>query len=331
MRNQTFRTQIEIEGLGVEMTYNRPLFLLGSCFAQTMAARLEQARLPHLVNTHGILFNPISIASAINDVVYQRSYHLKDLEQLNGQFFSWCHHGDFKGADAQVVLDQINASLDAGFETLQKASHVIITLGTSEVFQKDGIVVGNCHKAPGDWFQRRMLSQGEVESALQQIITNIRSLNATAEIVFTVSPVRYKNIGAIGNSRSKARLLLAIEEVISEKNGVRYFPAFEIMMDELRDYRFYADDMMHPSKQAKDYIFDAFMNSAASASVMDQMEKIKRFTQSLLHRPITSDSEQLREFYKQRLSALEAIRGQFPTVDFSGDEVKLKARLEELE
>lgn len=262
-----FRTTIAPpKGLQGTITHSRPVVLIGSCFTDNIGSRLVQRGFDAAVNPCGTLYNPASIASTLLDILYQRPFTADDIFEYQGKWHSLSHHSRFSADTQQECLDKINAATALAAEKLKSASTLIITFGTAFIFRhkETNQVVANCHKLHPDTFTRERLSATQIHGLWKKMIRELLARNPEMKIIFTVSPIRHLADGAHGNQLSKATLLLAVERLAEDfPENVVYFPAYEIMMDDLRDYRFYAADMVHPSEVAVDYIYSLF-----SASVM---------------------------------------------------------------
>ena len=244
-----FRTRVELPEKGPEIKHSDSLMLWGSCFAENVGNLLTDNKFSCDVNPFGILYNPLSIAKALQQLLEEKVYELSDLEYRNGQWFSLMHHTSFSSADSRQTLQCINERLESAARSLKTVNWMIFTWGTARVYEwkENGEVVGNCHKLPDRLFSRRLLEVDEITRLYTPLLDRIRQVNPGVRFLFTVSPIRHAKDGMHGNQLSKATLLLAADYLCSRYSDCHYFPSYEIMMDELRDYRFYADDMLHPS------------------------------------------------------------------------------------
>ena len=287
MDNFNFRTQVEIKGQQ-EISFSSKIMMLGSCFATEIGKMMQDYRFNVMVNPFGVLYNPASIASSIKRIAECREFTNEDVVTVNPadthcphKYASFYHHSSFSRLTADEFLENANACLAASHRFLEEADTVIITLGTAWIFrhiEKD-IIVSNCHKRVAKEFQRELLSLEQCTDMLQSII----ELIPDKKIIFTVSPIRHLKDGAHGNQISKSTLLLAIGNIMASHSNCTYFPSYEIMMDELRDYRFYAEDMVHPSALAVKYIFDKFRQAHISSAAIKQMQENLRLTKAENH------------------------------------------------
>lgn len=303
-----FTTPINIKP-NKTIDHNSHIVMLGSCFAENIGKELIDCGFDVIVNPMGILYNPKSIASALDRLTSGREFTEEELFHHNGLWASFMHHGSFSNADKNEALRMMNERLHEGHEQLKKATHLIITFGSAEVYERDGNIVSNCHKLPAREFTHRLLSIEEIENLYTNKMQNIASL----QTIFTISPVRYMGEGAHHGQLNKATLLLATEQ-ICKTIGAEYFPSYEIMIDELRDYRYYATDMIHPSEIAVKYIFEQFSETYLTNEAIDTAEEIKNIKKSLSHRPLHPESEEYKKF-KQKLSLqIEAITKKYPNI-----------------
>ncbi|WKK66532.1 GSCFA domain-containing protein [Lutimonas zeaxanthinifaciens] len=311
-----FRTEIDIPKGLVQIDHQSEIVLIGSCFSEEISAKFDYFKFKTFANPFGMLFNPVSIKNAVKHCVRGRTFERTDLHFHQDKWMSLFHHGSFDHADPDQVLAQINQKIVTGQKALQKASHVIITLGTSWVYRlrKSQKIVGNCHKIPQKEFTKELLSSEDILNSLKTIISLIREANSGCTIIFTVSPVRHKKDGFIENTLSKALLHKAIHELKESK--INYFPSYEIMMDDLRDYRFYKQDLVHPNEMAVDYIWELFKKSWINASALKDMIEIERIQKSLAHKPFEPDSDAHQKFLKNLQKKIQDIKKRIPDLEF---------------
>lgn len=312
-----FRTEIKCKPGSVKIDHQSNVVLLGSCFSEHMEEKFSYFKFNTFANPFGILFHPKAIEIAVQKCVNQTLYNQNDLQQFKEIWLSLDHHSRFDQRDQQLVLEGINKHIETGYRALEKASHVIITLGTSWVYKwkNDGRIVGNCHKIPQKYFTKELLSSEEILISLKQTITHVRSINKKASFIFTLSPVRHLKDGFTENTLSKAFLYKAIQE-LKEDESIAYFPAYEIMMDDLRDYRFYKNDLVHPNEMAVDYIWELFKNSWISESSIEAMIQIEEIQKSLSHKPFDPESEAHKKFQRSLELKIEQVQTSFPQINF---------------
>ncbi len=274
------------------------LLALGSCFSEHMGGKLRYAGFDVEVNPMGVLFNPASIAIALRAILEDKVFDKGDMFQQGSLWASWKHSTLFSSADVQTALHNINARVRTAHQQLVQADVILITLGTAWVFtlKSAGEVVANCHKMPPNLFERRRLSVHEIVADLRDVSSQIKKINPKVQLLFTVSPVRHLKDGVHENTLSKSVLHLAVDQLCEELDFAHYFPAYEILMDELRDYRFYAEDMVHPSNQAVDYIWERFMDFSMSPETIAISKEIEAFKRMENHRPIHQDTPEYQQF-----------------------------------
>jgi hypothetical protein len=316
---EPFRTEVPVPSFPFKMDHNSHVTLLGSCFAENIGNLLQQHKIPVLINPFGILFNPFSIVNALERMINHRAYTADELIQRDEVFLSLDHHGRFNHRTAGETLDAINTSLRMGSEALRKSSVIFITLGSAWVYRhrSSGHIVANCHKLPGADFEKQLLGYQDVHLSLRQVPQFLKANKVQAEVIFTVSPVRHWKEGAIGNQRSKAILLAAIHEVVQEYDQCHYFPAYEVMMDDLRDYRFYATDMIHPTAQAIDYVWQKFQLALFTEECRIICREVNSVVEAAQHRPMDPESNSFQRFIKKQLEIIAALEAQYPALNFT--------------
>ena len=307
-----FTTKIPITQNANPIDFNSKIVSFGSCFAENMGDKLLYYKFQTQVNPFGIIFNPFSIEELIERVVLQRYFTKDDIFFFNERWHCYEVHSELSDADAEVVLSKLNRILSDTQKQLQQATHIIITYGTSWVYRhiETNGIVANCHKVPQKQFSKELLSIDSIQKSIQNTVSLIATLNPKCNFIFTVSPVRHLKDGFVENQVSKAHLIAAIYATTNTKQQtLNYFPSYEIMMDELRDYRFYADDMMHPSPMAIDYIWERFAATQIDASAITTMELVQTIQKGLAHRPFNPNSESHQKFeanLKEKIATLEA-------------------------
>src|SRR5450759_3607604 len=254
------RTTFNIEPSSAKITYNDKVMFIGSCFASSIGSRMEMGRMPVLINPAGAVFNPVSVCNTLDTITTGRKLNQNDLFYHDGAWLSLLHYTDFSGEDPIKVLEKINLNSEEALNFLRSAKFLFVTLGTARVYRlkKTGQIVSNCHKIPSDQFEPELLTVDNVIKLWEQQLDRLNTLFPDLKVIFTISPVRHCKDGAHGNQVSKSVLFLAVEELLKHSVSPHYFPAYELVMDDLRDYRFYNDDLIHPSPLAINYIWDAF-------------------------------------------------------------------------
>lgn len=322
---KTFRTVFPAQRAPFTLTHADRLLLSGSCFTEHIGSRLQAGKFNTLINPNGIAYNPVSMARALlwwgEFSIHPKSGRIENLPhhpvfQHNGLWHSWEHHGVFSKPGKQETLDGIEKAHREAAEYLQKTTCLMLTLGTADVFvlNESGEVVANCHKAPANWFEQRRLSVSETVEVLSEALLQTRSRLPELKVILTVSPVRHLRNGFVENQRSKAVLVLACAELCGRFDFVHYFPAYELLLDDLRDYRFYAADMIHPNEQAIDYIWQYFTELYYNAETRTLLEQIGRITAAARHRPFNPDTEEHRAFARAQLGKIAALEERYPGV-----------------
>lgn len=319
------QTKITVAAPDFLIDYNSRLMMLGSCFAENMGSKFSYYKFDVDVNPCGIIYNPLSVANVLRLIVEGKQFEKSDLRQVGGKWVSLYHHGAFSSTDPDECLRRINDRLTKATGELRTLDLLVITWGTAWVYRytRENIVVSNCHKIPSQEFERSRLSVEDIVKEYLVLIGRLREINPGLRILFTVSPIRHWKDGAHGNQLSKATLLLAIDRLREELQHVYYFPAYEIVLDELRDYRFYADDMLHMSGFTVDYIWERFLYSFISPEVLGLMNQIGRVNKGVAHRPFDPQSEEYHRLVKKMLAEIAMISRSYPMIDFSEEKRKL--------
>ena len=325
-----FYSRITIPQPSFSFSYNEQTILLGSCFVENIGKKLEENKFPIDLNPFGILYNPSSIANAIRLLIEPTEFKEKDLFQKGGIYHSFFHHSRFSSSSESECLKKINEQLALSAQSIRTAKQIIITFGTAWVYQlkESGKIVSNCHKLPEKLFHRRILTTSEIVEEWQTLLQELWGLNPDIKILFTVSPIRHWKDGAHHNQLSKATLLLAIDELQQTyPEQIAYFPSYEIMMDELRDYRFYADDLFHPSAQAIEYIWERFYESMFSKDTFTILKEWKEIQKAIQHKPFHPQSEAYKRFISQTLLKIELFKKKFPFFDIAKEIEEIKKKI----
>mgnify|MGYP003385372546 CR=1 FL=1 len=297
--------------------YTSKLLLIGSCFSENIGRKLEHYKFQTVQNPLGILFHPIAIENLICNAINKKTYTEKDVFFHNERWHCFDAHSIISNPNKEALLTNLNHTILSTNKQVHNATHLAITLGTSWVYRhvETDTIVANCHKIPQKKFLKEVLSIDQITQSLEAIIALIKSVNNDVNILFTVSPVRHLKDGFIENQQSKAHLIAAIHQVLNGGNA-SYFPSYEIMMDELRDYRFYAEDMLHPNQTAINYIWEKFTNSWISEEAKIIMQEVAAIQRGLAHRPFNEDSEQHQQFLKTLQQKTETLQKSVPSIVF---------------
>lgn len=299
-----FCTPVDIAPGAFEIKHSNPILVMGSCFSEHIGKRLVDAYFPCMVNPYGILFNPASIAQSLQEILLQKEYGISDLTQYNGLYHSMNHHGCYSCSHETEILQHINKNILQAHEHLLKTDYLFITFGTAWIYEMDGKVVANCHKMPAQRFNRRQMGIDEIYNTYTSLIAQLHQIRPELQIVFTISPVRHTKDGLHENQLSKSTLLLAVDKICRQTNGCHYFPAYEIVLDELRDYRFFADDMAHPSELTASYVWERFLDTYCTAPTRQLIDEAFRLRQRMEHRMLHPDSEEAKRFSQETQNKL---------------------------
>lgn len=321
-----FRTSFNINPSPFQIGHDDKILSLGSCFAQNMGQRLEKLKFNIQNNPFGIIYNPKSIASSLERLQNKSPFSKEDLFFHNECWHSWAHHGSFSNPELSLALDKINNRQQ---QVPHQIDTLIITFGSAYAYRlkATGQIVANCHKIPNKQFDKIRLSANEIAETLLEQIHTIQSQQTNLKTILTVSPVRHIKDGILDNQRSKAILLLACEQIEQQLPNSYYFPSYEIMMDDLRDYRFYASDMLHPNQQAQDYIWEKFSDTFFTSKTKQTINAIEKLNQSIEHRPLYPETKAHQKFLNQLLNKIEALGQQYPKFDFSKEKQRVKEQL----
>ena len=312
-----FRTLIDIPEYPFRIGHRQQGLLIGSCFAATVGERLARMKMPVAVNPFGVVYNPASLVRTLEMLAAGTPLSGNDLSEYNGLWFAFSHHGSFGSPDRAETLAKINNSIETGQAALRNADYLILTLGTAWVYEgaESGEIVNNCHKLPARNFCRRRLGVEEIVDGFTPLFE--QPAYQGKKIILTVSPIRHLKDGLIENQLSKAILSVAVHRLAERFENVHYFPSYEILVDDLRDYRFYDRDMVHPSAVAVDYIWELFCGAFLSEDTQKLFRRIEKIGAACNHRPFNPDTPQHRAFKNAMLAEVTELRGQYPELDFT--------------
>lgn len=310
---------INIPSLPRPIRYTDKILLIGSCFTEHISGRLSAHKFRTLQNPHGILFNPLSVADSLLSYAQGKLYAEEDLFYLNELWGSWSHHTRFSHIDKNEALDGINASQREAAEFLKSTDWIIITLGSAfQYFLKESNTpVANNHRAPAAWFEKRLLEIPTIIHALEEALSAIKADNPQAQFLFTISPVRHIRDGVVDNNRSKARLIESVHHICAETPDCFYFPAYEMVIDVLRDYRFYDIDMVHPNYAATDSVWEAFVASCIVPEALPIMEQVKEIVTAKNHRPRFPETKAHQKFLKAYAEKTAAFAAAHPYLNLA--------------
>ena len=300
------------------INYDSKILLLGSCFSENIGNKLAYYKFQTNQNPFGILFHPKAIETLITDAINEKEYTDEDVFFLNERWHCFEAHSSLSSSNKEELLNNLNQQIKSTNKQLHESTHIIITLGTAWAYRfiESDSIVANCHKVRQKKFLKEILSISEITDSLENVLSLIKSINTEIAITFTVSPVRHLKDGFTQNQQSKAHLLAAIHQVIDIRNRIHYFPSYEIVMDELRDYRFYEEDMIHPNKTAINYIWEKFIDSWILEKSLKTMKEIETIQRGINHRPFNPQSEQHQQFIKKTQKRITAIKEQYSFIQF---------------
>ena len=311
-----FSTPVSVSKSNHPIDYLSSIVAFGSCFAENMGEKFSYFKFQNTVNPFGIIFNPVSIEKLLERVVNQSLFTEKDIFFHNDLWHCYEVHSELSNASKEELLNNLNALLSSTHSQIAKATHIIITYGTSWVYRnkETNAIVANCHKVPQNQFNKEILSIATIEQSIQNTIDLVHQLNPSCHFIFTISPVRHSKDGFVENQRIKAHLISAIHH--SKFTIHNYFPSYEIMMDELRDYRFYANDMLHPSEQAIDFIWIKFFENYVAQKEFQTMQQVCDIQKALAHRPFNVGTESHQKFIDNTNKKIAALKQQHPNISF---------------
>jgi hypothetical protein len=321
-----FTTPVHIDPPPHLIDYESRILLTGSCFSENIGNKMNQAKFRVLSNPFGVLYNPASVSGALLRIISAKVYHETDLCFHQGLYFSFDHHSRYSRPVAADCIKEINKELETAHQFLKESSFLFISLGSALVYHHETKgIVANCHKIPGNRFTREMLEPEDCVELMSKALDAIFAFNKSIQVVFTISPVQYTGEGAHQNRISKAVLLLSVERLCKKYPAqTHYFPAYEIMQDELRDYRFYAPDMAHPSETALEYIWTRFSENWLSAEAIELKNRIEKIQKAAGHRPFFSASENHLAFVQSQIKEIENLIREHPGLDFTKELASLK-------
>jgi lysophospholipase L1-like esterase len=315
----TFRTEIFIQKPVEMIAYEDQLLLIGSCFVENMGKKFQEAGFQTTINPFGTLYNPYSLAQAIERLLNPIPFQSTDLFSYEGVWHSFTHHSRFSHVSQEETLRNINEELALGAQRLKSARWLMITLGTAWVYRLADAraVVANCHKLPEKRFIRERMSEDAIVQLFTPLIERLHVINPALQLLMTVSPIRHWKDGAHENQLSKSTLLLAIERIQQQCSFVHYFPAYELMMDELRDYRFYAEDMIHPNATAIEFIWEKLTLHYLNREAQQTLKEVEQLNKALQHRSLHPNSEADRKFQHQTAQRIAELQKRYPFLHFN--------------
>jgi hypothetical protein len=314
-----WHTELIPEKLNYPISYKDKIMALGSCFVENIGQKLTDLKYKVQVNPFGIQYNPISIANSLNRLMAGNILESSELFNHEGLWHSFMHHSDYSNIDKEICLEQINREFEKARVHLQNAESLMITLGTAWVYEYslNKMIVNNCHKLPASNFKRHRLEVDEIVCQLSNTFMELTKFNPNLRILITVSPIRHLKDGFHENQISKSSLLLAVEKLREIFKHVQYFPSYEIMMDDLRDYRFYKSDMVHPNEMAIDYIWEKFVISSLCEKEKEIRDAILKISQAYHHRIFNTETDLAQKFINNQLNYIILLKTKYDFLDFN--------------
>ncbi len=328
-----FRTEIKLKPHSGKIEYDTSVMFLGSCFSTNIGDQFTKARLKTLVNPYGVIYNPYSVANTLRSLIEERLFTVDDIHFYGEQWHSFFHHSTFSNSNKEKCLQDINEERKISSDFLRETKYLFLTFGTAWVYESKslGYVVSNCHKYPAGEFNRYILSVEDIVKEYEKLLEELLIYNPDVQIIFTVSPVRHWKDGAHGNQLSKSVLLLAVNSLVEKYSFCKYFPAYELLMDDLRDYRFYADDMLHPNNLAIEYIWDKFKFCFFSSKTLEYIRELTKLNKAIQHKPFDFTSDSYQNFLKKQIETVGNLKNKYPKTDLKADlrflEEKLRSSL----
>ncbi len=320
-----FHFEFDIKRAPKRIQHPQKLMLMGSCFTENIGEKLRRHKFEVLENPNGILFNPVSVVEAIESFLTQPVFTEADIFLHNETWHSWKHHSRFSGMTAADCLTKINSAISEAHQYLKHADHLMITLGSAWLYTLTeaapsaipGSVAANNHKAPAGWFQKRLMTAAETKILLGNMIRKLLAFNPRLQIIFTISPVRHLREGVVENNRSKAVLIQAVHELVEDFEQLYYFPAYELVIDDLRDYRFYAEDLVHPNYHATQYVWEKFTDACMSEETIQLMKEIAELNLAFQHKPFNPATQQHQQFMMASARKAQLLQEKYPFLDLA--------------
>jgi len=329
-----FKLTLEAKPSSHRIAYGDKLMLIGSCFTENIGAKFKTHLFELSENPYGILFNPVSVVNTLTEIMELKSYKADDLFQHNELWHSWNHHSRFSAITQKGALENINNAILTAHDFLKSSNRLVITLGsawlyhlTNEAPMGQGQVVANNHKGPATWFYKSLMQPNVLIKNLQNLLERLHAFNPNLHTTFTISPVRHLREGLIENNRSKAVLIHAVHELLNQCNGVDYFPAYEYVMDDLRDYRYYAEDLVHPNFAASGYVWDKLVETYMDHKTQAIMKQVAELQLAMSHKPFFIGSVEHQKFLQSCIQKTEALLDKHPTLSLQDHLAFFKASL----
>lgn len=327
------RTTFNIPSSEHKITYSDKVMFIGSCFATSIGRQFETGHLPVIINPAGTVYNPMSVLNTLDVITGGKKFGLEDIYNNNGTWISFSHYTDFSSDDPDELISRINKRSEQAAKFISESEYLFITFGTARVYRwkRTGAIVSNCHKIRASDFDHELLTVNDIVTSWWRQIDNLCKLYPKLKIVFTISPVRHWKDGAHGNQVSKSVLFVALEELLAHPSLPGYFPAYELLMDDLRDYRFYDDDMLHPSGTAINYIWEAFSQCYFDEGTRNTWNEVAAVTKAVSHKMRKETGHSVRKFAKKSIEKITSITSRVPEIDLEAEKTYFLKLLEKQE
>ena len=313
-----FRLEFDPPSLSKKIDLDEKIMLVGSCFTEHVYNYLVASKFQAIQNPNGILFNPISIANALNRYIDNTLISSDELFEHNGLWNHWDFHSNLSCTTREESLHRMNETINVANSFLKQAQWLIVTLGSGYIYERQGgDIVANCHKMPVSGFIKRMLDPEEIVSTYTTIIEELKKFNHNINIIFTISPVRHLRDGFVENNRSKSVLIHAVDKLTRIHEHIHYFPSYELVVDDLRDYRFYAEDMVHPNYLATRYVWEKFCVAAINGRSREVMKELDQLNMAFQHKPLHPDSAEHRKFKNKFKEIAHSLASRFQSLDLT--------------
>jgi hypothetical protein len=322
-----FHFEFDIKKAPQPVRHQQKLLLVGSCFTENIGEKLRKHKFNILENPNGILFNPVSVAEAVEMYITNTSVTEKNIFLHNETWHSWKHHSRFSGITAAECVSKINSSAAAAHAYLKHTDHLLITLGSAWLYTLTdeapnavaGSVAANNHKAPATWFNKRLMQAEQVVQVFNALFEKLNAFNPDLQVIFTISPVRHLREGVIENNRSKAVLIQAVHQLAEQHSNIYYFPAYELVIDDLRDYRFYAEDLVHPNYHATQYVWEKFTEACMNNETKELMKEIAEINLAYQHKPFNPATEIHKKFLASYFTKTRSLQNKYPVIDWRNE------------
>jgi hypothetical protein len=326
---EKFRTEVKIAPAGHKINHRSVILMIGSCFTENIGARMHDYKLNVDINPFGIVYNPMSVSQNLESVISGKKYTAEDLYYYQDSWISFDHHSRFSFPEPEICLKEINSRIGYSHQHIRTVSFLIITFGTAWIYKTadTGRLVSNCHKLPADFFSRQLLKTGDIIDVFKNVIDKLIKINPGIRIIFTVSPIRHWKDGPVQNTVSKSSLILSIHEILKLYDCTEYFPSYEIALDDLRDYRYYEEDMIHPNSQMTGYIWEKFSQAYFDDETLKANKEIGRLNSALKHKPFRPGTPKHLDFVNTQLEFIQNLKQKYPYLDFSLDEASFRNQL----